>query len=61
MTLEPGDVISTGTPSGVGWFRDPPQPLTDGDVVTVEIAEIGRVDNAIQVEKMVQRAAVTVA
>ena len=35
FTLEPGDVIATGTPGGVGIFRDPPVLLADGDVVTV--------------------------
>jgi len=45
FTLDPGDVIATGTPSGVGVFRDPPRFLTAGDVVTVEIERIGRLDN----------------
>jgi 2-keto-4-pentenoate hydratase/2-oxohepta-3-ene-1,7-dioic acid hydratase in catechol pathway len=45
FTLEPGDVIATGTPSGVGVFRDPPRFLTSGDVVTVEIERIGRLEN----------------
>ena len=36
FTLEPGDVIATGTPGGVGIFRDPPVLLADGDVVTVD-------------------------
>ncbi|MGH0036217.1 MAG: fumarylacetoacetate hydrolase family protein [Myxococcota bacterium] len=42
MTLEPGDVILTGTPSGVGAAADPPRWLADGDVVDVEIEGIGR-------------------
>jgi 2-keto-4-pentenoate hydratase/2-oxohepta-3-ene-1,7-dioic acid hydratase in catechol pathway len=46
FTLEPGDVIATGTPAGVGVFRDPPRFLTAGDVVTVEIERIGRLVNA---------------
>ena len=46
FTLEPGDVIATGTPSGVGVFRDPPTFLTAGDVVVVEIERIGRIENA---------------
>lgn len=46
FTLEPGDVIATGTPAGVGVFRDPPRFLSDGDVVTVEIERIGRLENA---------------
>jgi 2-keto-4-pentenoate hydratase/2-oxohepta-3-ene-1,7-dioic acid hydratase in catechol pathway len=45
FTLEPGDVIATGTPSGVGVFRDPPRFLADGDRVTVEIERIGRLEN----------------
>jgi len=45
FTLDPGDVIATGTPSGVGVFRDPPRFLSDGDVVTVEIERIGRLEN----------------
>ena len=45
FTLEPGDVIATGTPAGVGVFRDPPRFLGDGDRVTVEIERIGRLEN----------------
>jgi 2-keto-4-pentenoate hydratase/2-oxohepta-3-ene-1,7-dioic acid hydratase in catechol pathway len=45
FSLEPGDVIATGTPGGVGVFRDPPVLLKDGDVVTVEIERIGRLTN----------------
>jgi len=45
MTLEPGDVIATGTPAGVGWFRDPKVTLHDGDEVVVEIESIGRLVN----------------
>jgi 2-keto-4-pentenoate hydratase/2-oxohepta-3-ene-1,7-dioic acid hydratase in catechol pathway len=45
FTLEPGDVIATGTPAGVGVFRDPPRYLTAGDTVTVEIERIGRLEN----------------
>ncbi len=46
FTLEPGDVIATGTPGGVGVFRDPPRFLGDGDRMTVEIERIGRLENA---------------
>lgn len=49
-TLEPGDVILTGTPSGVGFRREPPLLLGDDDVVTVEIDGIGRIENAMVVE-----------
>jgi 2-keto-4-pentenoate hydratase/2-oxohepta-3-ene-1,7-dioic acid hydratase in catechol pathway len=45
FTLEPGDVIATGTPGGVGIFRDPPRLLRDGDIVTVEIEGIGALVN----------------
>jgi 2-keto-4-pentenoate hydratase/2-oxohepta-3-ene-1,7-dioic acid hydratase in catechol pathway len=45
FTLEPGDVIATGTPGGVGVFRTPPRFLGDGDVVAVEIEGIGRLEN----------------
>lgn len=45
FTLEPGDVIATGTPPGVGIYRDPPRLLTDGDEVVVEIERIGRLAN----------------
>ena len=45
FTLEPGDVIATGTPGGVGVFRDPPRFLDEGDRVTVEIEGIGRLEN----------------
>ena len=45
FTLEPGDVIATGTPGGVGIFRDPPILLADGDEVVVEIEGIGRLVN----------------
>jgi 2-keto-4-pentenoate hydratase/2-oxohepta-3-ene-1,7-dioic acid hydratase in catechol pathway len=37
LTLERGDVILTGTPDGVGYFRDPPVALTDGDVVEIAV------------------------
>ena len=41
FTLHPGDVIATGTPGGVGFFREPPQFLRHGDTVEVEIESIG--------------------
>ena len=47
VTLEPGDVISTGTPSGVGVFRDPPVFLEPGDRVRCEIDGIGSVENPV--------------
>ena len=45
MTLEPGDIIATGTPGGVGVFRQPPRFLGDGDEVVVEIEGVGRLTN----------------
>ena len=47
MTLEPGDVIATGTPSGVAHARKPPAWMKDGDVVEVEIEGIGVLRNPI--------------
>ena len=47
MTLNPGDVIATGTPPGVGAARKPPVFLSDGDLVEVEIPGIGRLANPI--------------
>ncbi|HET9756909.1 MAG TPA: fumarylacetoacetate hydrolase family protein [Candidatus Limnocylindrales bacterium] len=47
ITLEPGDVIATGTPSGVGVFRDPPVFLEPGDRVRCEIEGIGTVENPV--------------
>jgi 2-keto-4-pentenoate hydratase/2-oxohepta-3-ene-1,7-dioic acid hydratase in catechol pathway len=45
FTLEPGDVLTTGTPAGVGWFREPKRLLHDGDEVVVEIERVGRLVN----------------
>jgi 2,4-diketo-3-deoxy-L-fuconate hydrolase len=47
LTLEPGDVIATGTPDGVGFARTPPEFLKNGDVVEVEIDAIGTLRNTI--------------
>ena len=47
ITLEPGDIIATGTPSGVGVFRDPPIFLEPGDRVRCEIDGIGVVENPV--------------
>jgi 5-carboxymethyl-2-hydroxymuconate isomerase len=52
FTLEPGDVIATGTPGGVGWFREPRRSLADGQVVEVEIERIGRLRNPCRVEQL---------
>jgi acylpyruvate hydrolase len=45
LTLEPGDLILTGTPSGVGYARDPKVPLKPGDVVEVRVEGIGSLTN----------------
>ncbi len=45
ITLEPGDVIATGTPEGVGIFRKPPVVMKDGDVFDVEIEKLGVLTN----------------
>jgi 2-keto-4-pentenoate hydratase/2-oxohepta-3-ene-1,7-dioic acid hydratase in catechol pathway len=47
LTLEPGDVVATGTPDGVGFLRDPPRLMGPGDVVEVEIEGIGVLRNPI--------------
>jgi 2-keto-4-pentenoate hydratase/2-oxohepta-3-ene-1,7-dioic acid hydratase in catechol pathway len=49
MTLEPGDIIATGTPEGVGFAMDPPVFLTDGDVMEVEIERIGVLRNPVSI------------
>lgn len=48
ITLEPGDVIMTGTPDGVGFARKPPIFLTDGDDVEVEVERIGALRNPVR-------------
>jgi len=50
MTLYPGSVIMTGTPSGVAFSQDPPPFLRDGDTVTVEIEGIGALTNPVRKE-----------
>ncbi len=52
MTLEPGDIIATGTPSGVGGFSDPPRLLRHGDVVEIEVWGVGKIRNRIVYESM---------
>jgi 2-keto-4-pentenoate hydratase/2-oxohepta-3-ene-1,7-dioic acid hydratase in catechol pathway len=51
FTLEPGDVVATGTPGGAGFAMDPPQFLEPGDVVRVEIEQIGAIENAVVQER----------
>jgi 2-keto-4-pentenoate hydratase/2-oxohepta-3-ene-1,7-dioic acid hydratase in catechol pathway len=48
LTLEPGDIIATGTPSGVGYAMDPPQFLKHGDTVICDISEIGTLRNTVR-------------
>ena len=48
FTLEPGDLIATGTPNGVGVFRKPQVFLQDGDLVEVEVQGIGRLTNPVK-------------
>ncbi len=45
MTLEPGDIIATGTPAGVGFGQDPKQRIKSGDVIAVEIEGLGTLEN----------------
>ena len=47
ITLEPGDLIITGTPAGVGAFRKPPVWLQPGDEITIEIDGIGSITNPV--------------
>jgi 2-keto-4-pentenoate hydratase/2-oxohepta-3-ene-1,7-dioic acid hydratase in catechol pathway len=52
FTLLPGDVIVTGTPPGVGVFRDPPVFLRDGDEITVEVEGVGQLTNRCVEERL---------
>ncbi|MBC6414755.1 MAG: fumarylacetoacetate hydrolase family protein [Chromatiales bacterium] len=47
IVLEPGSVIATGTPSGVGYVRKPPEYLRPGDIVACEVEGIGKIENRI--------------
>jgi acylpyruvate hydrolase len=48
--LEPGDVVATGTPAGVGFARNPPRFLQPGDRVEVEIEQLGTLVNPVVAE-----------
>jgi 2-keto-4-pentenoate hydratase/2-oxohepta-3-ene-1,7-dioic acid hydratase in catechol pathway len=48
ITLEPGDLIATGTPAGVGYTRTPPRFLASGDTVTVEVEGVGALTNPVR-------------
>jgi 2,4-didehydro-3-deoxy-L-rhamnonate hydrolase len=54
MTLLPGDIILTGTPSGIGSKRNPPLFLGAGDVVEVSISGIGSIENRVTVDKSIK-------
>ncbi|MFJ8863985.1 fumarylacetoacetate hydrolase family protein [Streptomyces sp. NPDC102451] len=47
LSLRPGDILATGTPSGVGYARKPPQLLQPGDTVEVEVERLGKVRNTV--------------
>jgi 2,4-diketo-3-deoxy-L-fuconate hydrolase len=47
ITLYPGDVVSTGTPGGIGYFRDPQEFMAPGDVITAEVEHVGRLTNRV--------------
>jgi acylpyruvate hydrolase len=51
VTLEPGDVIATGTPGGVGDSRQPPRYLVEGDVVEVTVGGVGTLRNPVRLER----------
>ena len=55
MTLEPGDLIYTGTPAGVGMARTPPLHLKPGDVVRIEIDGLGAIENRVEAGSAVTR------
>ena len=50
FTLEPGDVVYTGTPSGIGGAKRPPEFLKAGDIVRVEIDDLGSLENPVEEE-----------
>jgi 2-keto-4-pentenoate hydratase/2-oxohepta-3-ene-1,7-dioic acid hydratase in catechol pathway len=51
MTLEPGDVIFTGTPNGVGWAMQPQQTLKPGDIVRCEVERLGAIEARFELER----------
>jgi 2-keto-4-pentenoate hydratase/2-oxohepta-3-ene-1,7-dioic acid hydratase in catechol pathway len=57
LTLEPGDILATGTPSGVGYAMEPPRFLKDGDRVVCEIDGIGRLENTMREQARARRVA----
>jgi acylpyruvate hydrolase len=59
MTLQPGDIIATGTPSGVGYKRVPPEYLSEGDVVETVIDQVGTLVNVVRTTTELDVEAVT--
>lgn len=57
MTVEAGDILATGTPSGVGYAMEPPGFLKSGDVVTCEIDGLGRLENPVSTVEVARRVA----
>ncbi|MGF1593532.1 MAG: fumarylacetoacetate hydrolase family protein [Kiloniellaceae bacterium] len=57
MTVEPGDILATGTPSGVGYAMEPPGFLKSGDIVTCEIDGLGRLENPVSTVEAARRVA----
>lgn len=51
MTLSPGDIVTTGTPAGVGYFRRPQRFLRPGDTCVLEVERIGRLENPVVAER----------
>ena len=51
VTLEPGDIVATGTPAGVGFARKPPRYLRPGDEVIIRIQGIGELRNPVIAER----------
>jgi 2,4-diketo-3-deoxy-L-fuconate hydrolase len=47
VTLHPGDIVTTGTPGGVGFFRDPPEFMQPGDTIVAEVEQVGRLTNRV--------------
>jgi 2,4-diketo-3-deoxy-L-fuconate hydrolase len=47
VTLHPGDIVTTGTPGGVGFFRDPPEFMQPGDTIVAEVEHVGRLTNRV--------------
>jgi acylpyruvate hydrolase len=57
ITLDPGDLIATGTPAGVGAFREVPRFLQPGDTICVEVEQIGALTNPVAAESNVETTA----